>query len=185
MITIPPYDPKKNLREGASGILFYHSHNPARLISYASLILAFGFGYHMFDFVFKTAESVNLSYFVGILTITIPAMVVLSISARKKIRSIDSNKKRQLYAWLYSALITLLVWTEVVYFNIDWVHMATHAFDLPSGQQQTTLVLLGTVLAIFWLPVSEALGFHLKEIKEWLCSRDPYLTQVENQLGYG
>ncbi|MGH9921779.1 MAG: hypothetical protein ACRD38_03405 [Nitrososphaerales archaeon] len=179
-----PYDPKKNLKEGVIGLLLYHTRNPARLLSYTSLILAFSFGYYMFDFFFKTVESVIFSYFISVLTIAIPAMVVLSITARKKIKSLDSQKKKQVYAWIYSILISLIVWAEIVFFNIDWLYIGTHAFDLKLNQQSTTFVSLGIAIGIFWLPISEVLAFHLKEIRTWICARDEYLTQVEIQLGY-
>jgi len=184
MVSIQQYDPKNNLREGAIVLLLFHSRNPARLISYASLILAFGFGHYIFDFFFKTVESVNFSYLISVLTIAIPAMVVLSITARKKIKSLDSQKKKQVYAWIYSILIVFIIWTEIVYFNIDWLYIGTHAFNLKPDQQDITLMSFGIVIGIFWLPISEAIGFHLNEIKTWICARDEYLTQIEIQLGY-
>ncbi len=171
------YDSRKNFIIGIKLLLEYHCNNIARLITYISIISTSIFNYDIFGFFYKTPDSVNVSFFINGLIIVIPASVYLGREAKKKI--IMETKHRKIISWGYPILAMMIIMTELVFFDIHWISEGTHEFGITLPVDIKNQISLAMILAIFWLPMAEAIGFHSKELHEWICGRDRYIDDVE------
>ena len=171
MAYVLPYSKKQHWCDGLSGFLSFYTQNTYRIISHIGIISAVIFNFRIFEIFLNNPYGLIPLYLLGLTLMMVPMCILFSkLSKRMALKNI-SLKQKLIRAGILAALWIIIMYSEAIYFHIEVIQTIIGFFGINEPQSTSNLVFFGTLFAAICFPLTEALLFNFREIKNWL---DPF-----------
>lgn len=163
-----PFTKREHRVNGLLGIIAFYTGNPYRIYSHIGIIIGIVFNFNIYEVFIKNPDSLIPFYFLNLSLIVIPSYILLSRLAKRVNIKKMPFKRKLIWAIAFGALLAITMETEAVFLQIDVLHSAIQFFGIKIPQSVSDEVFFGTIFAALWIPITDAMTFHLREIKNWL-----------------